>query len=52
MKYPVKVIFVSVLSLFGFVVEAANAAPLQEVKKTGVYLNEIGVGTGYAWGGS
>lgn len=50
MKYPVKVIFVSVLTLFGFTVESANGAPLQEVKKTGVYLNEIGVGSGYAWG--
>lgn len=50
MKYPLKITFILALTLFCFAVESANGTPIQEVNKTGVYLNEIGVGSGYAWG--
>ena len=51
MKYIVKVACFVLLVLFSSAVfDDVNAASLESGKKTGVYLNEIGVGSGYAWG--
>ena len=36
--------------LFSFTVNNVGAAPLENGKKSSVYLNEIGVGSGYGWG--
>ncbi len=51
MKYIVKVACFVLLVLFSSAVfDDVNAASLESGKKPGVYLNEIGVGSGYAWG--
>ena len=50
MKPFVKVAFSLLLVLFSFTVNDAGAASLENGKKSGVYLNEIGVGSGYGWG--
>jgi lipid A 3-O-deacylase len=50
MNYFIKITFFSLLTLFGFAAKPLHAVPLQEVKKAGVYLNEIGTGSGYGWG--
>lgn len=49
MKYFVKVAFLLLLLLFSFTVNDAGAAPMENGKKSGIYLNEIGVGSGYGW---
>ena len=50
MKPFVKVAFSLLLMLFSFTVNYAGAAPLDNGKKSVVYLSEISVGSGYAWG--
>ena len=50
MKPFVKVAFSVLLVFFSFTVDDARAASLEDGKSSGVYLNEIGVGSGYAWG--
>ncbi len=52
MKYFIKVAHFSVLTLFSFAVGDVDAVAVElgNGKKSGVYLNEIGVGSGYAWG--
>jgi lipid A 3-O-deacylase len=50
MKYLVKISVVLLFALFSFAVEDAHAASLENGKNSGVYLNEIGIGSGYSWG--
>ncbi len=49
MKSFVKAAFLLLSLLFSFTVNDAGAAPLENGKKSGIYLNEIGVGSGYGW---
>jgi len=50
MKHFLKVAFSSLLLLSSFTVNDAGAASLENGKKSGVYINEISVGSGYGWG--
>ena len=50
MKYLINVLSFLILAPFCFPIQDANAASPGELKTTGVYLNEISVGSGYAWG--
>jgi len=49
MKCLIKVTLFSFLASFVLTTKYANASSLGEVNKTGLYLNEINVGSGYAW---
>ena len=50
MKYLINVLSFLILAPFCFPIQNANAASPGELKTTGVYLNEISVGSGNAWG--
>lgn len=50
MKPFVKVTLSLLLVFFCITLNNAGAAPLENGKKSGVYLNEISVGSGYGWG--
>ena len=50
MKYFTKIAYLLLPMLFCFAVHDVRAASPENGKKSGFYLNEIGVGSGYAWG--
>lgn len=52
MKYSVKALFLLLSGLFVSVsaVTDLRAASMESSRKSGVYLSEIGIGSGYAWG--